>query len=207
VVFLGPSLPRSEAEAILDADYRPPVRRGDLEDIGRARTVVIIDGEFRQNLSVSPGEILRLLSVGVRVVGASSMGALRAAETGARGMIGIGLIYEWYASGVIDGDDEVAVAYCPDRLAALTVPLINVRVWLRRAAAAGALAQHEARILLRRAGRIFYAERTPERVQRLITDSLGPARLDALRSAGFDNIPDAKSEDARLALTFVRLSP
>ena len=36
------------------------------------------------------------------------MGALRAAETRAHGMIGIGQIFEWYASGEIEGDDEVA---------------------------------------------------------------------------------------------------
>jgi hypothetical protein len=54
VVFLGPSLPRPVAEAILEADYRPPVRRGDLDDVGQARTVLLIDGEFRQSLSVSP---------------------------------------------------------------------------------------------------------------------------------------------------------
>jgi hypothetical protein len=207
VVFLGPSLPRAEAEAILDADYRPPVRRGDLDGIGPARTVVVIDGEFRQNLAVSPGEILRLLADGIRVVGASSMGALRAAETRAHGMIGVGRIYEWYASGEIEGDDEVAVAYCPDRLTPLTVPLVHVRAWLRRATDSGTLTHAEARMLLRRTGRIFYEERTPRRLERLIAESLDPARLDAMRSSGVAGIPDVKSDDARLALGFVRLSP
>lgn len=206
VVFLGPSLPRAEAESILDAEYRPPIRRGDLDHIGRSRTVIIIDGEFGQSLSVSPAEILRLLGRGVRVVGASSMGALRAAETRVHGMLGIGQIYDWYASGEIDGDDEVAITYCSQRLAAMTVPLVNVRLWLRRATEAGALTSPEARTLLRRAGRVFYADRTTRRLEQLLLDSLGQARLDAMRSAGFSEIPDAKAEDARLALTFVRFS-
>jgi TfuA protein len=38
---------------------------------------LILDGEFAQNLSVSPKEILRLLDAGKEVVGAASMGALR----------------------------------------------------------------------------------------------------------------------------------
>ena len=121
-------------------------------------------------------------------------------------MIGIGRIYEWYASGEIEGDDEVAVAYCPERLAPLTVPLVHVRAWLRRETDAGALTPPEARKLLRRAGRIFYEERTPRRLERLIAESLGPVRLDAMRSDGTAEIPDVKSDDARLALNFVRLS-
>ena len=75
-VFIGPSLPLDEARLLIDADFRPPVRRGDLATLDPARLVVIIDGEFHQSFSVSPNEILRLLDLGGTVVGASSMGAL-----------------------------------------------------------------------------------------------------------------------------------
>ena len=46
VVFLGPSTPLEAARAILDADYRRPVRRGDLERLPPGQIVGIIDGEF-----------------------------------------------------------------------------------------------------------------------------------------------------------------
>src|ERR1051325_6235037 len=122
IVYLGPSLPRAEAEGILRARYRPPVRRGDLEAVEGAPLVVVIDGEFGQNLSVSPKEILRLLDGGTRVLGASSMGALRAAELFPYGMEGHGWIFENYKSGRITGDDEVALAYSPIDQSPLTVP-------------------------------------------------------------------------------------
>src|SRR5260221_260127 len=77
IVYLGPSLPREEAEGLIQADFRPPVRRGDLATIEAGRTVVILDGEFDQSFPVSPKEILRLLDAGSTVMGAASMCALR----------------------------------------------------------------------------------------------------------------------------------
>ena len=72
IVYLGPSLPLATAQRILRADYRPPVKRGDLPR-QHDGVIVIIDGEFGQNLSVSPKEILRLLDSGAMVIGAASM--------------------------------------------------------------------------------------------------------------------------------------
>lgn len=121
VVYLGPSLDLSEAQALLDADYRPPVRRGDLDRVEAGRAVVILDGEFEQSLSVSLKEILRRLEAGSLVAGASSIGALRAAELATHGMIGIGRVFELYRTGRIDGNDEVAVSYCPFTMKAHTI--------------------------------------------------------------------------------------
>ena len=53
-------------------------------------------------------KIMHLIDSGVTVIGAASMGALRAAELDAYGMLGVGRIYQMYASGEICGDDEVA---------------------------------------------------------------------------------------------------
>jgi hypothetical protein len=199
LVFLGPSLPLAEAQGLLDADYRPPVRRGDLPE-SHDGTVVIIDGEFGQNLSVSPNEILRLLDNGTRVVGAASMGALRAAELHRFGMEGCGWIFEGYRSGRFDGDDEVAVTYSPDDMQPMTVPLVNVRCWLERLVAAGELDAVAARRALRRARRIFYADRTEERLREELRDALGPEDLARLLSVSGGAITDAKAEDARAAL-------
>ena len=55
--------------------------------------ILIVDGEFGQSLSVWHKEILHALHRGIRVVGASSMGALRAAELDRFGMEGVGEIY------------------------------------------------------------------------------------------------------------------
>jgi hypothetical protein len=78
VVFLGPTLAREDAERVLDADYLPPICRGDLDRLTEhVRFVGIVDGEFFQSLSVSPKEVVKLLRRGVTVFGASSMGARR----------------------------------------------------------------------------------------------------------------------------------
>ena len=201
IVYLGPSLPRAEAEGILRARYCPPVRRGDLKAVEGAPLVVVIDGEFGQNLSVSPKEILRLLDAGTRVLGASSMGALRAAELFPYGMEGHGWIFENYKSGRITGDDEVALAYSPIDQSPLTVPLVNVRRWLEILQAAGTVDGKTARQMFRQARGIFFADRTIDRLRdsfRSILD--GPVLARVLRD--YNDITDVKAADARLVLAY-----
>ena len=91
IVFLGPSLEREAAEKILPAEYLPPAKRGDLLRAAQdgAGIIGLIDGVFHQESAVAHREILAALKKGVRVVGASSMGALRAAEMDTLGMTGI----------------------------------------------------------------------------------------------------------------------
>ena len=199
IVYLGPTLPIATAETLLDADYRPPIKRGDLPE-RHDGSVVIIDGEFAQSLSVSPNEILRLVDGGTRVVGAASMGALRAAELSRYGMEGCGWIFEQYSSGRIDGDDEVAVTYSPDDLQPLTVPLVNVRRWVEQLVADDELEAVTARRLLARARRVFYADRTEGRLRQELEEVVGGEELARLLRASGGEITDAKAEDARLVL-------
>jgi hypothetical protein len=200
IVYLGPSLSQAEGAQCLAADFRPPVRRGDLADCRRGSVVVIIDGEFGQNLSVSPKEILQLIDEGTRVIGASSMGALRAAELESCGMFGCGWVSEAYRSGRIVRDDEVALTFSPLDLRPLTIPLVNVRCWLERLQDDGLIDAVTARRMLRPIERIFFAERAPKRVYDLLEASVGTARLRTLLDATGGEITDIKALDARLAL-------
>ena len=90
IVFLGPSLDLSAAEKILPAEYRPPAKRGDLlaAVADGADIICLIDGVFHQDCAVAHREILTAVKKGIKVVGASSMGALRAAEMDTLGMTG-----------------------------------------------------------------------------------------------------------------------
>src|SRR5690349_21723621 len=92
VAFLGPSLPAIEARRLAPGvELLPPVCQGDLStavEHHRPRAVLIVDGEFSQSLSVWHKEILHAIHLGIRVLGASSMGALRAAELDRFGMEG-----------------------------------------------------------------------------------------------------------------------
>lgn len=54
----------------------------------------IVDGSFHQTRAVRHKEILALIDAGVTVLGAASMGALRAAELDTYGMIGVGRVYD-----------------------------------------------------------------------------------------------------------------
>src|SRR5512136_3136721 len=139
IVFLGPSLERDLAETILPAEYRPPAKRGDLLRAVQDGTEIIglIDGVFHQESAVAHREILTALKKGVRVIGSSSMGALRAAEMDTLGMVGIGEIYRMFKSGELESDDEVALVFDPESGLSLSEPLINIRFTLKRARSEG----------------------------------------------------------------------
>jgi hypothetical protein len=135
LVYLGPSLALDKAKAILpEAVYRPPAKQGDiLSDVVNLRPAIIllIDGEFQQNLSVWHKELVYALQYpGVNAIyGAASMGALRAAELDFLGMIGVGQIYRWYQDGTTEDDAEVVLSYLERDgvYHALSVPLVNIR--------------------------------------------------------------------------------
>ena len=139
IVFLGPSLDVKLAKTILPAEYRPPAKRGDLLRAAEdgAEIIGLIDGVFHQESAVAHREILAALRKGIRVVGASSMGALRAAEMDTLGMVGIGDVSRMYKSGVLESDDEVALVFDPDSGYSLSEPLVNIRYTLRKARECG----------------------------------------------------------------------
>jgi len=199
IVYLGPTLPTAEAERILEADYRPPVKRGDLPK-KYAGMVIIIDGEFGQNLSVSPNEILALLDQRTVVAGASSMGALRAAELYPFGMKGYGWIFQQYLSSRIISDDEVALTYSPYDMQPVTIPLVNVRYWLEQLEAKGQLQRRISSRMLSAARRIFYADRTGQRLQSELEKVVGEEEFRRLYTLT-EGITDIKAADAREILT------
>jgi TfuA protein len=191
-IFLGPTLELSAARAVLDADYLPPITRGDLGRLGaHVKTVGIIDGEFYQSLAVSPKEVLPLLDRGIYVYGASSMGALRAAETYPFGMIGVGKIFEWYRDGVIDADDEVALTYDPVTYRPTSVPLVNIRFCLQAAVSEGVIAQSTADEIVRAVEQLYFPSRSYQ-----VVSQLRPELEDFIRRRR----PDQKREDALLLL-------
>lgn len=152
VVFLGPTLPPAVAATIFDAVYLPPAEQGSVVRAVRTyrpNAIVLIDGAFGKVPAVRHKELLWGLAMGVRIFGAASMGALRAAELGPFGMQGYGFIYRWYALTTLADDDEVAVAMCPPELgsAPLSEALINIRLTLRRALRAGVVTAEERRVM------------------------------------------------------------
>lgn len=162
IVFLGPSLDRERAEGILDADYRPPAERGSIPRAvaDGAGIIAIIDGVFFESCSVGHREVLDALKKGVKVYGASSMGALRACELEPFGMIGVGEVFRLFRDGIIESDDEVALVCDPVMHSACSEALVDIRMNLRSALDAGILSREEHDILLETAISIYYPDRT-----------------------------------------------
>ncbi len=158
IIYLGPSMPLNEAKEIINAEFRPPIKRGDLVNLSPNSRIAIIDGVFEQNLSVSPKEIIDILSRGAYVFGGSSMGALRAAEV--PGMIGVGRVFQWYRDKIITRDDEVALLFDPYANEALTVPMVNVRFAIERLCSLGTIDYKTGNSIIEAALKIHYKERT-----------------------------------------------
>jgi hypothetical protein len=206
IVFLGPSLDLAAAEVILTADYRPPAKRGDLLRAAEegASVIGLIDGVFHQESAVAHREILSAVKKGVRVVGASSMGALRAAEMDTLGMVGIGKIYRMYRSGELISDDEVALVFDPVSGLALSEPLINIRFTLKRAQDEGIIStkEHDALIVAARA--VFYPQRTYRSVIAKAGDAISTAAREQFLAWADTSSCDQKREDAIAALEYIR---
>lgn len=170
VIFVGPSLAELEARRVLPADYRPPAARGDVYRAALEQPwgIGIIDGYFERVPAVWHKEILWALSRGVHVFGASSMGALRAAELAAFGMVGVGEIFEAFRDGQLTDDDEVTLAHAEADAGyrAVSTALVDMRASLAAALAEGVLDAGSASVLLASAKRLHYAERSYERMCR-----------------------------------------
>lgn len=132
IIFIGPSLSPEKARRILEADYRPPAKKGDLLRLAGLETVVnivgLVDGLFLQDYPPTPIEVYQLaIKKNMVLVGGASLGALRAVELEKFGMVGIGKIFELYKKGKIHADDEVAVTFSEDRQILQSEAMIDIR--------------------------------------------------------------------------------
>ena len=200
VIFVGPSLIAKDRAAIRDASVLPPIRRGDLAIYSEYDLFVILDGEFGQSMSVSPKEILRVLDQGKTVVGAASMGALRAAELDSFGMIGVGWVYRHFIHASVRREDDVALCYSPFDLTPTSVPMIDLEYMLTKARSADLLSSKEQTTVLRRARMIYFADRTQDDVNEILIHVLGVERFDQVRLFFGGEFPSVKALDAREAL-------
>jgi len=212
VVFLGPSLPRDEAEKILkeggvqDAECLPPAKRGDIYRAARdgAEIICLIDGVFFQDCSVAHKEVLFALEKGARVIGASSMGALRASELDVYGMQGLGEIYLAYRNGELISDDEVALIFDPFTFEPRSEPLVNIRFNLDLARKSGVIDAVARERLFEAARSLYFPERNYERVLLACMESVPKNTLERLRDFLENRRRDFKREDALTALERVK---
>lgn len=185
LIFAGPSLSRAAIPG--QATLLPPAAEGDLyRAVARFRpvAVAIVDGRFEDCAAIRHKEILWAMDRGVAMLGAASMGALRAAELAPFGMRGVGRVFEACRDGDIDADDAVAVAHAPAycAYAPLTVALADLRFLLSAAVADGAIAAEGGEALCAAGAAIFYKDRTPAALDAVAGRLLPPAQAQALRA-------------------------
>jgi hypothetical protein len=169
LVYAGITVSEKEVlELIPEAIVKPPAKQSDIiSDVIELDPthLFLIDGRFHQVLPVWPKELVYALmhpSLEGRVYGASSMGAIRAADVAAHGMIGYGKIFNWYYESVITDDSEVAVAYYVAQDGSCvqsTVALVDVRATIETLEPAV-----DPELLFLEAKRIHWTRRTKQTV-------------------------------------------
>lgn len=214
LVFLGPSLTHEEARRIHpDAIVLPPAGMGDIISAVRRyqpHAIALIDGTFMQSMAPFHKEIVDALSQGIWVLGASSMGALRAVECAPYGMIPVGQVAAQYAAGLED-DDEVALVHLDAEgdFRPVSEAMVNIRATLRAAEQAGILSPEEVEILARAQKRRHF----PDRHRMAIAFDAGELLdLDSEREAALrrfvkEHYVNVKAEDAREAIAALRDLP
>lgn len=196
LAFVGPSITKQQVLDIEpDFEVSAPCSQGDLYRAARQGfdCIAIIDGLFDAVPSVWHKEVLWTISQGCAVFGASSMGALRAVECQAFGMIGVGSIFEWYRDGKIEDDDEVALVHAPSEFAykAFSIPMVNIRATV----AQSGYAESTQLQLVQVAKKIYYPDRTFSSLRK---EAQGrPAEVLALLDWCEANYVDQKNIDAR----------
>jgi TfuA protein len=166
IIFLGPSLSHEKARKIFDADYRPPARKGDFLRLAAdfdvvEMTIGFVDGVFLQDYPPTPIEVYHLARKnGVLLVGAASLGALRAVELEKFGMVGIGKIFQLYKTGKVNADDEVAVTFASEGDYQLqSEAMIDIRYNLYLAHKKGVINEKAKSMLVRLAKEIYFPHR------------------------------------------------
>ena len=211
VIFVGPSLSHEKARKIFNADYKPPAKKGDfllLAADPNVKLVGFVDGVFLQDYPPTPIEVYQLArKQGVLLVGAASLGALRAVELEKFGMVGVGKIFQLYKSGKVDADDEVAVTFAPEGDYLLqSEAMIDIRYNLYLAHKRGVLGKSAKRALARVAKRTYFPYRN---YAHIIEDARGkyPQFSDEIDSFGSyiaSNRKSLKEMDAMMLVKYLK---
>lgn len=182
IVFVGPTLSPADLTILrIGATVLGPAACGDVLDACRERppAIALIDGVFDHQLAVWHKEILWALAQGIPVYGAASMGALRAVELQEFGMIGVGRVFELFATGFLEDDDEVAIVHddAEHGYKGRSEAMVNIRITLDSAVVAGVLSPDSRDTLISRTKANFYPDRSYQSLLSSPGGGVGEAQL------------------------------
>lgn len=204
LVFTGPTLPHPEAQQVADVICLAPAVQGSIIAAVQRydpAAIVIIDGGFQAEPAVRHKEILWAISQAIPVIGAGSMGALRAAELYPY-MHGVGLIYRWYRRFAFLPDDAVAVLYGPKAVnfSPLTHALVDLRMTIRAALRRNLISTDLSGKLENAARNLNFRERTLSRMVREALPEAGDHDIEACRQILAGAFVQQKKRDALSAM-------
>ena len=210
ILFVGPTLHGLVKDGGLAAApaiiCRPPAAQGDIARavLDGATVIGLVDGRYEDVAAPWHKEILFALQEGVTVLGAGSLGALRAVECEHFGMVGVGSIFERYRSGELVNDSDVAQLHGPAELGnfPITEAFVNIEATLRRIQNIGAIASEDAEALLRLARSLFFKNLTVEALAHLCCKEAGQA--ERLRQVLEAHRVDVKRADALILVQMMR---
>ncbi len=161
--------------------------------------ICLVDGFFGNVPSVWHKEVLYAISKGCLVFGASSMGALRAAELCAYGMIGVGSIFRFYRSGVLADDDEVCVLHAVREMhfVPLSFPMISIRRTMRMLNKNHLIKKSEEEDICRILKQVHFADRSKGTIDGAFAEIAGTERGKTIRDHFFCHYEDLKVRDFR----------
>lgn len=211
IVYLGPTLNREEASKILDADYRDPAKKGDFLRLSHTsdekKYVGFIDGVFLHDYPPSPIEVYHLATrKNIELIGASSLGALRAVELEKFGMKGIGKIFQLFKNGILDADDEVAVTFVRDKNILQSEALIDIRFNLFLAYKKGIITNQTKKRFVKIAKNIYFPYRNYDDIIRLTQEQFPSIHdeLENFRDYILKNRDSLKARDAKKLLRYLK---
>lgn len=211
IVYLGPTLKREEAIRILDADYRDPAKKGDFlmlsRDSDEKKYVGFVDGVFLHDYPPSPIEVYHLATrKNIELIGASSLGALRAVELEKFGMKGIGKIFQLYKNGIINADDEVAVTFVRENNILQSEAMIDIRFNLFLAYKKGIITNQTKKRFAKIAKNIYFPFRNYEDIIKLSQQQFPSIynELESFRSYILKNRDSLKARDAIKLLKYLK---
>jgi hypothetical protein len=208
ILFAGPSLHGSEID-LSGLELRPPAAHGDIAAAitDGVAAIGLVDGLFGSTAAVWHKELLYAMSLGIRVLGASSMGALRAAECAAYGMEPVGVIANAYMDGELDDDAEVALAHLPPELqsAPISEAKVDADATVIGLLARNLISREEAERLRSSIAALHFAERSMD----AIIDRAGllEGRVAIIRRLYGAHRISLKRSDAELLVTRLRELP
>jgi hypothetical protein len=142
----------------------------------------------------------------IELIGASSLGALRAVELEKFGMKGIGKIFQLFKNGIINADDEVAVTFTQDKNILQSEAMIDIRFNLFLAYRKGIITKPTKKRLVKIAKNIYFPFRNYEDIIRLTQKQCPSIRveLENFRDYILKNRDSLKARDAKKLLKYLK---